>query len=106
MVLSMSVTDFGDVIAIFLPTRSLTDLIGESGMVTQYTSAAERTAPMTILMSAPSWIAAMAAESATSPNGRPPSSTLRTVVPPPFEVRMPVTSMPASLKKPFFMATA
>ncbi len=67
MIESMSVTDFGLVIAIFLPARSLMVLISESGIVTHSTSDTLWTAELTILMSMPSRMAATAAESATSP---------------------------------------
>jgi hypothetical protein len=43
IVSSMSVTDFGDVKATFLPARSLTDEMPESGVVTQRISPAVRT---------------------------------------------------------------
>ena len=45
-----------------------------------------------------------AAGSATSPYGSSEASALRTVVPPPAEVRKPVTSRPISLKYPFSRA--
>ena len=54
----------------------------------------------------PAFMACTAAARETSPKGRPPAKVLRTAVPPPAAVRMPSTSTPRALKKPFFMATA
>ena len=49
----MSVTDFGEVKATFLPARSLTDEMPESGVVTQRISPAVRTPVWMILRSMP-----------------------------------------------------
>ena len=54
----------------------------------------------------PALIASTAAASDTSPNGMPPARVLRTAVPPPAAVRMPVMSKPCCLKNPFSIATA
>ena len=62
--------------------------------------------PLRILMLKPSLMALRAAGSATSANSVSPAIMLRTDVPPPFEVRMPVTSTPASLNQPFSIAIA
>jgi hypothetical protein len=62
--------------------------------------------PLMILIGKPSLRALSAAGSATSANSVSPAIMLRTLVPPPFEVRMPVTSTPACLKKPLSRATA
>ena len=62
--------------------------------------------PLMILMLKPSLMALSAAGSATSANSVSPAIMLRTQVPPPLEVRMPVTSTPASLNQPLSSATA
>ena len=102
----MLVTEPGEVKLTFLPTMSLIEEIGESGCVIQRMSAMLSTPPPMILSGCPELIAMIAAGSATSPNGRSPASVLRTEVPPPAEVRMPVMSRPRFLKKPFSIATA
>ena len=54
--------------------------------------------PLMILIGKPSFSALSAAGKATSANSVSPAIMLRTLVPPPLEVRMPETSTPASLK--------
>jgi len=54
----------------------------------------------------PELMAWTAAASETSPKGMPPARVLRTAVPPPAAVRMPVTSTPFFLNRPFAIATA
>jgi hypothetical protein len=62
--------------------------------------------PLTILIGKPSFSALSTAGNATSANSVSPAIMLRTLVPPPFDVRMPVTSTPDSLKYPFSNAIA
>ena len=54
----------------------------------------DATPPPTIRMSAPAMYAEIAAVVATSPIGRPPLTTLRTVVPPPSEPTICLTLSP------------
>ena len=81
-------------------------LIGESGFTAQTNSATVSTLSLMIFRSAPCWIAATVPARSISPNDRCPVIRLRTVVPPPADDRMPLTSAPSALKKPFSMAMA
>ena len=102
----MLLTEPGAVKETRLPARSLMVLSGESFFTSQTWSATVCAPAATMTSFCPALMACTAAARDTSPNGMPPASVLRTAVPPPAAVRMPVTSTPCCLKKPFFMATA
>ncbi len=93
----LSLTDLGRLKTKRLPLRSSGLLITSPGRVTQK-PLDPSVPPLMIFIGKPSLIALSAAGRATSANSVSPAIMLRTLVPPPLEVRMPVTSTPASLK--------
>ena len=101
----ISPSDFGLLMANFLPLRSLTVLIGEFGITITTLSASEREPRLTILIFSPCSMAAIAGAGDTSPKPRSLAIALRTEVPPPAPEITPVMSIPAFLKKPLSMAT-
>ena len=89
-----------------VPARSLIPFSVESAFTAQIWSATLCAPAPTMTSFWPELIASTAAASETSPKGMPPASVLRTAVPPPAAVRMPVTSSPCFLNRPRSIATA
>ena len=100
------VTEPGEVKPTFLPASDFTPCSGEPILAIQPISRTLRTPAPMITIGCPAFSACTAAANDTSPNGRSPASVLRTEVPPPVLVRMPVMSSPRDLKKPLSIATA
>src|SRR6185436_13541644 len=98
--------DRGLVYPIFLPLKSLTLLIDDSGFTAQTNSATVNTLSLMILRSAPARMADTTTPGFTSPYGTPPpASMFRSDVPPPADVMSPVMLSPSSLKYPLCSAT-
>ncbi len=102
----MLVTDPGDVNPTFLPGKSMIECSADPFLAIHRMSATLSAPPPMIFSGTPLLIASIAAGSATSPNGKSPANVLRTDVPPPCDVRIPVISTPFFLKNPFAIATA